>query len=36
MAGWLELDAVATTSRGELAAALRRDGVAAVEVEAAP
>jgi uncharacterized protein len=28
MAGWLELDAIATTDRGELAAALRRTGVA--------
>jgi uncharacterized protein len=33
MAGWLELDAVATTDRGELAEALRRAGVAAVEPE---
>jgi uncharacterized protein YcaQ len=34
MAGWLELDTVATTSRGELAEALRRDGVPAVDIEA--
>ena len=34
MTGWLELDTVATTSRGELAEALQRDGVPAVEVEA--
>jgi uncharacterized protein YcaQ len=33
MAGWLELAAVASTDRGELAAALRRVGVAAVEPE---
>jgi uncharacterized protein YcaQ len=33
MAGWLELDAVATTDRGELASALREAGVAAVEPE---
>jgi uncharacterized protein len=31
MAGWLELDTVATTDRGELGAALRRAGVAAVD-----
>jgi uncharacterized protein len=33
MAGWLELDAVASTDRGELAAALRRAGVVAVDPE---
>jgi uncharacterized protein YcaQ len=33
MAGWLELDAVATTDRGELAEALGRAGVATVEPE---
>jgi uncharacterized protein YcaQ len=31
LAGWLELDAVASTDRGELAAALQGAGVAAVE-----
>lgn len=31
MAGWLELDTVASTNRGELAEALRRAGVAPVE-----
>jgi uncharacterized protein YcaQ len=31
MAGWLGLDAVATTDRGELAETLRRTGLAAVE-----
>jgi uncharacterized protein YcaQ len=36
MAGWLELDTVAATSRGELAAALQRAGVPALEVEASP
>jgi uncharacterized protein YcaQ len=36
MAGWLELDAVATTDRGELGEALRRAGVAAVDAELAP
>ena len=36
MAGWLELDVVATTSRGDLAPALRREGLASLEVEAAP
>jgi uncharacterized protein YcaQ len=35
MAGWLELDTVAATSRGELAAALHENGIAAVDVEAA-
>jgi uncharacterized protein YcaQ len=33
MAGWLELDTVATTSRGELAEVLRRDGVPGVDPE---
>jgi uncharacterized protein YcaQ len=32
MAGWLELDVVAATSRGDLAAALRREGLAHLEV----
>jgi hypothetical protein len=36
MASWLELDAVAATDRGELAAALRRAGVAAVEPDLSP
>ena len=36
MAGWLQLDTVATTDRGELAAALRRAGVAAVDPQSAP
>jgi uncharacterized protein len=36
MAAWLELDVVAVTSRGDLAPALRREGLAALEVEAAP
>ncbi len=36
IAGWLELDAVAATDRGELAEALRRAGVAPVEPELAP
>ena len=36
IAGWLELDAVATTDRGELAEALRRAGVAAIEPELSP
>ncbi len=36
MAGWLGLDTVATTDRGELAASLRRAGVAAVEPELSP
>ncbi len=31
MAAWLELDSVATTARGDLAAALRRSGVAAAD-----
>jgi hypothetical protein len=31
MAGWLELDAVATTSRGALAEALGQAGVPVVE-----
>jgi uncharacterized protein YcaQ len=33
MAGWLELDAVTTTTRGELAAALQRSGVPTVDVD---
>jgi uncharacterized protein len=33
MAGWLELDTVASTARGELAEALQHAGVAAVEPE---
>ena len=36
MAGWLELDVVAVTSRGDLAPALRREGLARLDVEAAP
>ena len=35
MAGWLELDIVATTDRGDLAPALRAEGLASLEVEAA-
>jgi len=31
MAGWLELDTVASTDRGELAEALQRAGVAVLE-----
>jgi hypothetical protein len=33
MAGWLELDAVTTTTRGELAEALQRSGVPTVDVD---
>ena len=37
MAGWLELDAVATTARGELGRALRAaPGVAAVDADVSP
>ena len=36
MAAWLELDVVAVTSRGDLAPALRREGLAPLDVEAAP
>ena len=36
MAAWLELDVVAVTSRGDLAPALRREGLARLDVEAAP
>lgn len=35
MAGWLELDAVGATSRGELAQALQRAGAARIDAEAA-
>jgi len=36
MAEWLGLDVVASTDRGDLAPALRAEGLASLEVEAAP
>ncbi|MET0326046.1 MAG: crosslink repair DNA glycosylase YcaQ family protein [Ilumatobacteraceae bacterium] len=36
MAAWLELDVVATTDRGDLAPALRAEGLPSLEVQAAP
>ncbi len=36
MASWLELDVVATTSRGDLASALRRAGAAGLDTEVEP
>jgi uncharacterized protein YcaQ len=36
MAAWLGLDVVATTDRGDLAPALRAEGLASLDLEAAP